>query len=437
MAITKGVFPDSSPEPDMEIKEPTSGAPSPISLASNSDKAAMPLGKILSIDELTKILEEEGAMDSLASLSLDSASATSKYGKKKCVSSSRIGKVAPVPLPKGKPVAVNVARLNGLCQLRGLHPVYEIEEMMPEQFVAVLRVGERVFMSEKPVGSKKEAKERVAEMAVKLIEAGGEGLVGEKKRVVVHRELGVAEIIQEKVEEERWADSLFAFINQRTKQKPIYTEFRCGFQHFSCELAFTLDGVACAFGDRNTPLISKKAAKNQAAKEAVLWLREKGLMPAPLMGNPNGGVKHGSLEAAASTGAAMNLETGVKAKALPTGDENNTSQGPNNADPPTFSSRLASLCTRLGLASPQYRLEPCPSFPGMIELCTAWFMQTPLLIKGSRVEGPFGEVRMVFGKKAAKEKCAEAVLEVLVGLVGEMVEGNREVKGQEDIEMGG
>lgn len=73
------------------------------------------------------------------------------------------------------------------------------------------------------------------------------------------------------------------------------------------------------------------------------------------------------------------------------------------------------LCPVLGLAQCEYRFQPDPRAPGFLS-GAAYFPQDPL------VGGPIGEVRNVFGKKAAKEECAKGVLEFLEGVRKERME---------------
>ncbi len=96
----------------------------------------------------------------------------------------------PVPEPVqigGPKTSHNVARLNHLCQERGLIPVFDFVEPTAQRFRATLRFGEHVVAFEEGAmfGSKKEAKEAVAARGLDIIAdiplpraGGGAGISG-------------------------------------------------------------------------------------------------------------------------------------------------------------------------------------------------------------------------------------------------------------------
>ncbi|KAF2812847.1 uncharacterized protein BDZ99DRAFT_496000 [Mytilinidion resinicola] len=205
----------------------------------------------------------------------------------------------------------------------------------------------------------------------------------------------------------------------------VFAEFRTG-TCFSAELALESHRPGAPFGGRGVLHSSKKAARAAAAKEAVLWLREKGQLPA--VHEPAAARKR---KAAASSEDAVQLSAG------------GASGG--------SAARVLALAAELGLPQPVYRwAEASELAPGL------WTVSS--LFPGSvGVGGEHGVVataRHVFGKKAAREECArltavelEGVLERRRGLVGRVLgvkrvekekgSGDGEGKGEVEIGEGG
>lgn len=77
-----------------------------------------------------------------------------------------------------------------------------------------------------------------------------------------------------------------------------------------------------------------------------------------------------------------------------------------NTHYPPLTQLMLELCHPLSLSAPEYRLTPSALAPSMYG-GGAWFTRDPL------IKSPVGEVRNVFGKKNAKEACAEKVVEFL------------------------
>ena len=170
-------------------------------------------------------------------------------------------------------------------------------------------------------------------------------------------------------------------------QGPIYTEFALG-SLYACECL--IDKRADSpFGSKDMGFPSKKAAKTNAAMEAVNWLVEQGEL------NPDGTAKKRKK---------LKLGTAVKAQAPSTGGEGKGI---------SFGQRVNDLYPILGLSAPEYRLRPSPQAPNF-HSGAAYFPRDPLVVKG-----PVGEINNVFGKKNAREECAKGVLEFLERLVRE------------------
>ncbi len=84
--------------------------------------------------------------------------------------------------------------------------------------------------------------------------------------------------------------------------------------------------------------------------------------------------------------------------------------------------RSLAICSLLGVSPPDYRFYPDQRAPGF-HSGAAFFPNDPLIGAG----GPVGEVRNVYGKKAAKEECAKGVLQYLGNIVEERKAKAREV----------
>jgi len=154
------------------------------------------------------------------------------------------------------------------------------------------------------------------------------------------------------------------------KSSPDFQEFRIGTQ-YSCELTLP-SHAGIIFGSRTRALPSKKAARNAAARDAVVWLREDKRIPATdefISKSPN---------------------TSMRSDDVASPTEN------------SYIQQVEKLCQMLGISSPRYDLKPLESD---FYHCTAHFENWP------GIEPPICEVRNIFGKKSAKRECARAVVE--------------------------
>lgn len=232
-----------------------------------------------------------------------------------------------------------------------------------------------------------------------------------------------------------------------------------------------------AFGGRNVLFNSKKAAKTNAAREAVRWLRAAGCMPkkghptkkkmkaaqmmaatpafpAPTTSNANpiplpiptpigGGDQQGSNNAGAASGS--DSEGGSSSSSAGAPGLKDRSLGEQVMSkffllPPSPSlflhpatalqkgQRIKSvvqpsphhhrsspvLCSKLGCAQPIYKILPDPRVPSMWS-GAAYFPHDPAV--GS--VQPIGEVRNVYGKKKAREEVAKKVLKHLKAMQAE------------------
>lgn len=229
---------------------------------------------------------------------------------------------------------------------------------------------------------------------------------------------------------------------------PAYREYALGLS-FACTVE--IPSHSTSFGSPNNAFSTKKAARSNAAREAVQFLISEGLT------NPNGTPKARNKKAKLGTAVRIE-EQGMEVKKGTTYAQRVNSQSDSSfgsvfllstsplstsvvskptslsthSPPPTFNptppttnppSPHTDLCPLLGLPSPIYRFAATsPSAPNILS-GTACFPANPIL------PGQYGEIRNVFGKKNAKEECSRGLWEVLRELargrgvaVGEMEE---------------
>jgi hypothetical protein len=159
--------------------------------------------------------------------------------------------------PRGATGTSNIPRLVELAQKHAFpQPEWIYTEIGLQQFTAKLKVQQTIFEAG-PYPSKKEGKEATAKQAVDFIMAFVDG----------SEEAGGGD--------ELWSAKLYTFVHVSTGKGPEYKDFDVG-RLFSSEV--TIPQRQDHFGDRTVTEGSKKKARNNAAKEAVEWLRSEGLM---------------------------------------------------------------------------------------------------------------------------------------------------------------
>lgn len=166
------------------------------------------------------------------------------------------------------------------------------------------------------------------------------------------------------------------------------------------------------FGHPNVTFSRKKDAKQYAAKLAIEWLIASKHMPAD-----------GSLSFPKSRPqqAAKENQSGM----LVLIDDSTTS----NDKGPSFGQRVAELCAKLAMSPPVYNITAHDDFKAMYS-GYASFENSPLIV------GRVGEFSNVYGKKRARESCAEKVLEFLEGIAA-LRGGNIVVEKVPETESGG
>jgi hypothetical protein len=83
-----------------------------------------------------------------------------------------------------------------------------------------------------------------------------------------------------------------------------------------------------------------------------------------------------------------------------------------SANGPSYGQRVAEMCTKLAMSPPAYMITPHAEFKAMYS-GYAVFENSPVVM------GRVGEFQNVYGKKKAKEACAEKVLEFLEGIAAD------------------
>ncbi|KAF4545638.1 putative double-stranded rna-binding protein [Lasiodiplodia theobromae] len=303
-----------------------------------------------------------------------------------------------------------------------------------------------------PYGSKKEAKAAAAENGLQVLQEAIEKRGAATKKKMPSGAAGEGGEVrdaaaqggpwdEEEEEVENWVGLLGEYCQAEGKPRPMFQEFSLG-ANYSMECIMPPDDRPVpdgappqpeAFGGRNILFNSKKAAKTNAAREAVRWLRAAGCMPKK--GHPTKKKMKAAQMMAATTPAfpaAPTSNANPVPLPIPTpisGDQqgNNAASGSDSEGGSSSSSagapglkdrslgeQVMILCSKLGCAQPIYKILPDPRVPSMWS-GAAYFPHDPAV--GS--VQPVGEVRNVYGKKKAREEVAKKVLKHLKAMQAE------------------
>ena len=209
------------------------------------------------------------------------------------------------------------------------------------------------------------------------------------------------------------SNKLTEFCQGRSIPQPEYLIYELGPQRFGA----TCTILSATHNDQNLAFSSKKIAKTAAARAAVLALREEGVLKAryataastvapavPAFGGP---LPSATAALVASTPKVSLSSAAPAVPATPT------------AASPSASSLVPTLCAELNIAPPTYVLMPTS-------------VQTPDFWDGAArfehaidpcLRGAVGKVERVYGKKNAKDKIVQQVLEVLEGVKQQRMAG--------------
>lgn len=182
--------------------------------------------------------------------------------------------------------------------------------------------------------------------------------------------------------------------------EPIYQPYQLTLHTFACTVTIAARPSE-PFGSPSTAYASKKIAKALAARAAMLWLRSENRLASPPARKrvklENETAENYSISKANGTNSNASLVPSPSGSVLDIVD---------SVGPSTFANQVHQLALLLGLTSPEYRLIAAPN--------TAMYSGAMYFKDGTGVlVGALGEVRGVYGKKAAKEECARGVVEVL------------------------
>ncbi|OCK84527.1 hypothetical protein K432DRAFT_288747 [Lepidopterella palustris CBS 459.81] len=289
--------------------------------------------------------------------------------------------------------SANTVTFTQRCQSLALQPVYDYTGDTLSGWGAKVTFGEEVIEDLGPYQSKKDAKEKVSEAGVqRLQELDAKGALARKRiKVGTGTQVEPEQTLSKSTEGpvENWIGILQEFAISVGDPSPTYTEYQIG-NSFSCETEIP-ERPGHVFGGKSQIFANKKGARFNAAREAVEWLRAEGFFP-----------ESGPVRKKKANGNNPGSSTSGEGKIDTTGG--------------SYAQKVAALALTLGLLTPEWRFAPPdPRAPGFCTVA-AYFPHSP------NHAGPIGEVRHVFGKKAAKEECAKKVLTYLKDLERERTE---------------
>ena len=309
----------------------------------------------------------------------------------------------------------HVSALYTQCQQKGISLTFEIDNGRERQlFSGLLRIGSETINLDQLCRSKKEAKERLAEKGLGLLNKAGikrdlsAGMdahgnwIGKLQGKFLHRNLSYRPRIGQPIVSLRDLTAPTRCRNDSAKrglagieynnqefgaaQSPVYTVYALG-RVFACTCVIA-SHPAHTFGTKTEGFPSKKQARNNAAAKAVQFL-----------------ISEGKLNADGSTLARKRVKMCDWVSSVQLHPEG---KGLNISKESSFAQKVNDICPLLGFSAPQYHLTPVSLNAPNILSGYASFFNNPHL------PGPIGHVSNIFGKKAAKEEVAKGVWEVLI-----------------------
>ncbi|KAI4731370.1 hypothetical protein E4T49_00961 [Aureobasidium sp. EXF-10728] len=185
------------------------------------------------------------------------------------------------------------------------------------------------------------------------------------------------------------------FCQGRGINQPEYSIYELGPQRF---------GATCTIlnqthHDQNAAFSNKKVAKTSAARAAVLALREQGVL-----------TKHSAHARSQVAPAVPAFGTPLPAPVVPVvASTTKVQQTPSQPSP---SSLVPTLCAELNIAPPTYKLaQTSPLTPDFWDGEARFDHAVEPCLRGA-----VGRVERVYGKKNAKDKIVQNVLEILEGV---------------------
>lgn len=311
----------------------------------------------------------------------------------------------PVLISNGRKSSEWVPKLMQLVQARRVVCNFTLHEPEPYSFAAELAILDKgIEMATFSTGenffrNKKEAKDAVAEHGFNYLLAHAPPPLSTSN--------STAKAASPSKPEENWLGLLNHFCQTASTPPPKFLEYQGATDViFSATCSISMPGSnEIVFGDPTSYCTTKKAARAQAARDAVLYLRDKHLLPTE-------GLKSG-----------IHTPADVSRKRTPLGELPASDNAQNDIDDPSYSpssqvpvmQQILALCRTMRVVCPAFTYTPDPQCPA--------FMSAAAFFPGeSDLQGPIGFVERVFGKKKAKEECAKRVLVVLGELRGRRLE---------------
>ncbi|TID26845.1 Double-stranded RNA-binding protein [Venturia nashicola] len=258
------------------------------------------------------------------------------------------------------------AKLHSFIDRHRLDPAkFEVTELegTPLKYRGQLNLGGEMIQNAGPFSTKQEAQDAITIQALVFLEQ------------------------KYKENEENWVELLNLFAQSSLKQQPSYEDFQetsTKQNLWSSEVSIPL--VPQPFGRRDLPFGSKKLARQNAAREAVLWLRENEYLPED--GPPKKKQKMHPSSISSSPGSKGDAEI-------------------------RFAQQVNDLCIRHSIPVPIYNLTADPDGP--------FYSGDAKFPSGVIANGrPIGRVENIFGRKNAKEAVARNLVRYLEEHVKEM-----------------
>ncbi|KAI9835468.1 MAG: hypothetical protein M1819_002386 [Sarea resinae] len=323
--------------------------------------------------------------------------ATSKTAKGQDVSSS---KEAGLGLFSGKisgpETSGAIARLYMMAQklrVKVEFDVHEASPQIPPLFQASLRLdGKEIEHDGTAYFNKKEAKAAVSLRGIELLERMDEKREAESKMD----------------KNENWIGLLAEYCVAEGIAPPAYDFHQVEDQlKFVCSVR--IEKRLEAFGSSSKLFPTKKAAKANAASEAVEWLRETSLLEKDCQ-HPKKKKRLGSSHNTAPIVSGGSMSVGEEKLINEQEDAvevQKVTKGQKTLGEQEALRSVKEISFAKKVNAPEYRLASTEQAP-TIYSGAAYFTNDPL------VKGPIGAIRHVRGRKVAKEQCAKKVLEFLV-----------------------
>lgn len=307
------------------------------------------------------------------------------------------------PLPSAQSDGELMKKFNHLYQLHQMVPVFTFDEVSKGCFTAKLEIGGHLFTLDGPFPSKKQAKEAAARRAFAIFENIEPPKGKRKEQKKRHPD-------SEERNEENWIGLLVEYAQKHRHLPPqfqffeatMHSEQRLGLSNNPKQFACTLRIEArsdYAFGSEDRLTSSKAEAKRLAAREAVLWLRDAGL------------VKESS----------VTKQPSKRRKSVQDEHHGGSTRSITKLDPgQSPAQRVVEYSLQLGFTQPRYESAACTPPPGSCVGSSFYTVAAHYseqdIEREPRLKGPLCQTPAVFGQKRAKDMCSRALVDLLESL---------------------